>query len=96
MFGYSIETIYLTVLIVIGCCTVVYLLFADIADASMDGIPFFDPAVILSFITITAAIGYIFERFVNLFQPFLLHYFITFYSYHYGRLKFLLLIQMNH
>jgi membrane protein implicated in regulation of membrane protease activity len=66
LFGYSLETVYLTILIVIGCCTVLYLFFADIADASVDGIPFFDPAVIMSFITITAAGGYIFERFVGL------------------------------
>ena len=66
MFGYSLETIYLAVLIVIGCGTVLYLFFADLADASVEGIPFFDPAVILSFISFTAAIGYIFERFFSL------------------------------
>jgi hypothetical protein len=65
LFGYSIEIIYLTVLIVIGCCTVLYLFFADIADGSFEAIPFFDPAVILSFITFTAAAGYFFERFFN-------------------------------
>ncbi len=55
--------IYLVILIVIGCCTVLYLFFADIADVSAEGIPFFNPAVILSFITFTAAAGYCFERF---------------------------------
>ena len=63
MFGYSLEVIYLTILIVIGCCTVLYLFFADVADASVDGIPFLDPAILLSFITFTAASGYIFEHF---------------------------------
>ena len=63
MFGYSIETIYLTILIVIGCCTILYLFFADFADVSIDGLPFLDPAVILSFITFTSAVGYLFERF---------------------------------
>ena len=66
MFGYSIETIYLTVLIVIGCCTVLYLFFADFADVSIEGTPFLDPATILSFITFTAASGYLLERLFNL------------------------------
>lgn len=66
MFGYSLETIYLTVLIIIGCCTVLYLFFADIADVSIDSLPFLDPAVILSFITFTAAIGFFLERFFSL------------------------------
>ena len=66
MFGYSIETIYLTVLIVIGCCTVLYLFFADFADVSIEGAPFLDPAVILSFITFTSAAGYLLERLFDL------------------------------
>ncbi len=66
LFGYSLEMIYLTILIVIGCITVLYLFFGDLADISADGIPFLDPAVILSFITFTAAIGYFFERFTGL------------------------------
>lgn len=66
MFGYSIETIYLTVLIVIGCCTILYLFFADFADVSIESIPLLDPAVILSFITFTSAAGYLLERFFNL------------------------------
>ncbi|MCH7321126.1 hypothetical protein LZ480_04410 [Solibacillus sp. MA9] len=66
MFGYSLEVIYLTILIAIGCCTVLYLFFADMADVSLDTIPIFDPSIILSFITFTAAAGYIFERFLSL------------------------------
>ena len=66
MFGYSLEMIYLTILIIIGCITVLYLFFSDLADVSVDGIPFLDPAVILSFITFTAAGGYLFERFTGL------------------------------
>ncbi len=65
MFGYSLEMIYLTILIIIGCCTVLYLFFSDLADVSVDGIPFFDPAVILSFITFTAAVGYFLEKFFS-------------------------------
>ena len=66
LFGYSLEMIYLTILIVIGCITILYLFFGDLADVSVDGIPFFDPAVFLSFITFTAAVGYFFERFTEL------------------------------
>ena len=65
MFGYSLEAIYLTILIIVGCLTVLYLFFADIADVSVDGIPFLDPAIILSFITFTAAVGYILEHFTS-------------------------------
>ena len=65
MFGYSIETIYLAVLIIIGCSTILYLFFADIADVSIDSLPLLDPAVTLSFITFTAAVGYFFERWFN-------------------------------
>ncbi|MEK4424664.1 hypothetical protein [Solibacillus sp. FSL K6-1523] len=65
LFGFSIELIYLTILIGIGCLTVVYLLFADVADGALDGIPFLDPAVILSFITLISAAGYLFERFFS-------------------------------
>lgn len=66
MFGYPTDTIYLTVLIVIGCCTILYLFFADFADVSIESVPFLDPAVILSFITFTSAAGYLLERFFNL------------------------------
>ena len=66
MFGYSLETIYLMILIIIGCCTVLYLFFADLADVSIDSVPFLDPALILSFITFTAAVGFFLERFFSL------------------------------
>ena len=66
MFGYSLDMIYLIILIIIGCITVLYLFFGDLADVSVDGIPFLDPAVILSFITFTAAGGYFLERFTGL------------------------------
>ena len=63
MFGYSMETIYLTVLIVIGCTTILYFFLADVVDVSIDGVVFLDPAVILSFISFMAAAGYLLERF---------------------------------
>lgn len=63
IFGVALSTIYLTIVIAIGLCTVLYLFFADIADGAAEGIPFLDPAVILAFITITSAAGYMFELF---------------------------------
>lgn len=65
LFGFSLTTIYLTVLIVIGSLTVLYLFFGDLVDGVGEGIPFLDPAVILAFISITAASGYILEQFTN-------------------------------
>lgn len=66
MLGYSMETIYLTTLIVIGCATLLYLFFSDLADVSVDDVVFFDPAVILIFISFTAATGYLLERFTSI------------------------------
>lgn len=65
IFGFSITAVYMTILIVIGSFTVLYLLFADIADGIGEGIPYLDPAVILLFISITSAGGYILEKFTS-------------------------------
>lgn len=40
---------------------VLFLFFGDVIDGVGEGIPFFNPAVILSFLTFFAAIGFIFE-----------------------------------
>ena len=66
LLGFSLSTIYMTILVVIGCITVLYLFFADIADGAAEAVPFFDLALILPFITITAAAGYIFEKFSSI------------------------------
>ncbi|KGR78898.1 membrane protein [Ureibacillus manganicus DSM 26584] len=63
MFGIEIQTVYLTTLIVAGCITVLYILFSDALDGVVDGILFFNPSVILAFITITSASGYLLEQF---------------------------------
>lgn len=70
LLGYPLTTVYMTVLIVVGLLTLLYVLFADIADGLADGIPFFDLAIILPFITIGSAIGYILEVFTAL-SPFI-------------------------
>ena len=66
IFGVALSTVYLTIVIAIGLCMVLYLFFADVADGVAEGIPFLDPAVILAFITATAAAGYILEIFSEL------------------------------
>lgn len=62
----SLENIYLTVLIVVGIGTVLYFFFGDAVDGIGEGIPFFDPALVMAFITFTAAGSYIFERYTGL------------------------------
>lgn len=57
----SIEQIYLTVLVVMGFSTILYIFFGDIAEGISEGIPFLNPAVLLAFGTLTSAIGYILE-----------------------------------
>jgi len=62
-FGLSIESIYLITLIVVGSITVLFILFGsgliDVSDAG--GV--LNPTIILSFITIFSASGYLFEMF---------------------------------
>lgn len=60
LFGFPMEQVYLYTLVAAGALTVLYVLFADIADAG-DGLPFFNPAVILAFVTLMAAAGYVLE-----------------------------------
>jgi len=45
---------------------VLYLFFGDIADGVGEGIPFFNPTVILAFLTFFAALGFIIEIFTSL------------------------------
>lgn len=63
IFGVEIQTVYLVTLIVAGCITVVYILFSDFLDGIVDGFFFLNPAVILAFITIASASGYLLEQF---------------------------------
>ncbi|WP_018663824.1 hypothetical protein [Heyndrickxia acidiproducens] len=66
VFGVSIETAYLFVLIAAGCLTVLYLLFNDLLGGVTDAVHFIHPALILAFITFFSASGYIFEAATNL------------------------------
>ncbi|MGK7378941.1 hypothetical protein ACSFXN_13990 [Planococcus sp. 1R117A] len=60
LFGLSMEQLYMYTLLFAGALTVLYVFFGDIADAG-DGLPFFNPTIILAFITLLAAAGYLLE-----------------------------------
>ena len=61
LFGYSLESIYLVVLIVSGAITVFYLLFGDVIEGAAEAFGVFNPTTILAFITILSGSGYLFE-----------------------------------
>ncbi|WP_318617815.1 hypothetical protein [Sporosarcina sp. YIM B06819] len=62
LFGMPIVQVYLTVLIVAGLVTLLYIFFSDMAEGVGEISPLLDPAVVLAFITLTAAAGYILEQ----------------------------------
>lgn len=66
LFGMPIVQIYLYVLIIAGLITIIYVLFSDVAEGFGEVSPFLDPAVILSFITFTAAAGYLLEHLLDM------------------------------
>ncbi|KXH80885.1 NfeD family protein [Sporosarcina sp. HYO08] len=61
LFGFPIVHVYLTVLILAGMATLLYVFFSDVAEGIGETSPFLDPAIMLSFVTFTAAVGYILE-----------------------------------
>ncbi|KUP09100.1 membrane protein [Bacillus coahuilensis p1.1.43] len=61
LFGSSLESIYLTTLVVSAACMVLYILFGDIVDGVVEGVSFINPILILAFITFTSASGYLLE-----------------------------------
>ena len=61
LFGMPIVQVYLVVLIIAGLATLLYIFFSDMAEGIGEVSPFLDPAVVLSFITFVAAVGYILE-----------------------------------
>ncbi len=60
LFGASISSIYLIILIVSGICIFLTLLIADVFSAD---IGFFNPTLILAFLTILSASGYLLEKY---------------------------------
>jgi membrane-bound ClpP family serine protease len=61
IFSLSIEAFYLTVLIISGGITLLYLLFGDFLEGIAEAAGFLNPILILAFVTFTSASGYIFE-----------------------------------
>lgn len=66
LFGMPVQNVYLTVLIIAGLATLLYVFFSDIAEGVGDVSPVLDPAVILAFITFTSAVGYSLELMTGL------------------------------
>lgn len=66
MNSWAIEQWYMYSLIFLAICMILYLLFGDIADGLGEGIPFFNPTVILAFLTFFAALGFIIETLTSL------------------------------
>lgn len=65
LFGFPIQTIYLSTLIFSGILIILYMFFGDIADGIGEG-SFLNPVLILAFITFLSAAGYIFEMTTSL------------------------------
>ncbi|WP_026675731.1 hypothetical protein [Alkalihalobacterium bogoriense] len=63
--GYSLQFIYLVGLIIGGVLTLLYILLGDIIEGIFEFIPdgIFNPSLVLSFISILSATGYLLERF---------------------------------
>lgn len=59
--GYSMENIYLIMLVIAGLLTVLYIFFGDIAEGVSESVSFLNPALILAFITLFSASGYVLE-----------------------------------
>ncbi|SDM74122.1 NfeD family protein [Bacillus sp. OK048] len=64
LFNLPIETIYLYGLIGSGILTILYVFFADVAH--FDGPDYLNPVIILAFVTIFSASGYLFEKITSL------------------------------
>ncbi|ANU08970.1 hypothetical protein A1A1_10546 [Planococcus antarcticus DSM 14505] len=60
IFGMQMEQLYMYILLVAGALTVLCVFFGDIVDLR-DALPIINPTVILTFITIGSAIGFLLE-----------------------------------
>lgn len=61
IFGFSLPTIYIALLFISGIFVLLYALFGDIIEGLDEGIPFFNPILIGSFVIFVSAIGYVLE-----------------------------------
>ncbi|MBA9027656.1 MULTISPECIES: NfeD family protein [Bacillaceae] len=65
LFGLSLETIYLYTLIISGTLTILLILFNDILSG-MEAPDYLNPVLILAFLTVFGASGYLFEKVTTL------------------------------
>ncbi|GLC87103.1 hypothetical protein [Lysinibacillus piscis] len=61
-FGYTLEQLFLVTLIIAGLATILLMFFGDVVEGIGEGLPIFNPSVILSFITLMSAAGFILEK----------------------------------
>ncbi|MBM7693931.1 membrane-bound ClpP family serine protease [Peribacillus deserti] len=66
VFGVPIESIYLYTLIISGAITLLYLFFGDLAHGAAEALDWFNPILLLSFITFVSASGCILEYVTSL------------------------------
>lgn len=57
----GMEQIYFYALLIMGAVTILYVFFGDVAEGIGEGIPFFNPTVIMAFVTFVSASGFILE-----------------------------------
>jgi membrane protein implicated in regulation of membrane protease activity len=65
-FGWPLESIYFYSLVISGGITIIYLFFGDFLEGVMEGIPFVNPTLIFSFVSIFSASGYLGEVFTEI------------------------------
>lgn len=68
LLGYTMETIYLYTLIIGGSLTFLYILMSDMLEGVFEGLSetYFNPTLVLSFVTLLSGSGYILEKITGL------------------------------
>ncbi|MGM7702719.1 NfeD family protein [Pseudalkalibacillus sp. Hm43] len=68
LFGYTMETLYLYGLIIGGILTFVYILMSDLLEGMFEVLSdtFFNPTLVLSFVTILSGTGFVLEKVTGL------------------------------
>jgi membrane protein implicated in regulation of membrane protease activity len=66
LLGMPLETIYLYGLVISGAVTILYLFFGDALEGITEAIPFVNPTLIFSFVTIFSAGGFLGETLTKL------------------------------
>ena len=61
VFVMAMEQVYMYILLIAGAATILYVFFGDVTEGIGEGIPFLNPAILLAFVTLTSATGYVLE-----------------------------------